>query len=188
MEVKDDITVRGSVEITRVCARDGSPLPVSSILESPDDAASVTPSPGSPYILGDNLVVNLGRAVIARLLGGQGDLSQEVVSRVSFGVGSEPPKYDDATLSPQRGGIYDGGENQIAISAGVFKKPFSGVDFPGPFLVRYSFAIDYSECNGFIVREAGLWTLGDVLFARKTFPGIMKSGDQRVEMAWTIRA
>lgn len=185
MDISDNIGVKGSVEITRIVDRSGSPLAIGSVVEN---AGLAIPSPDSPFILGDNLVVNLGRTVIAKLLGGQGDLTQSVISKVSFGTGSEPPRYDDATLSPQRGGVYDGGENQVAITTGVYKKDFASVDFPGSYLVRFNFLIDYSECNGFVIREAGLWTLDDVLFARKTFPGLMKSGDQAISMAWTIRS
>lgn len=183
----DDISVKGSVEVTGIYDKGGSPLPLNTILEEPCRNGLIVPSLAAPYPLGDNLVVDLGRGIIARLLGGQGDLSQDVISKVSFGVGSEPPRYNDATLSPQRGGIYNGGENQIALLPGIFKKSFTGIDFPGAHLVRYSFSIDYSEGNGNVVREAALWTTGDTMFARKTFPGIMKSGDQRIEMAWTIR-
>lgn len=188
MNVSDDSNrVQGSVEVTRILDKDGNPMRMGSIYPGSLDDPQAIPSPEFPQSLGDNLVVNLGRTVIARLLGGLGGPS-DVISRVSFGTGSEAPRYDDATLSPQRGGVFDGGENQLEISTGVTKKGFSGVDFPGSYLVRFAFAIDYNECNGFIIREAGLWTLGNTLFARKTFPGIMKSGDQRVEMAWTIRA
>lgn len=173
MKVKDSIQVVGSVQILRVLDRDGKPVPTERVLVA------------GTRDLGPNLVVDAGREVLARLLGGATTGYQ--VSRVSVGTGDDPPRYNDVTLSPQPGGEYVGGENQVELYAGATDKAIEEITFPAPFLVQFRFALDYGEANGFVIREAGLWTDSGVLFARKSFPGIIKGEENRIEMAWTIR-
>ena len=172
--MKDDVKVSGVVEIIRVTDRSGAVVPVESVLV--DGNAQ----------LGSNLVVDGGRAAIAHLLGGE--TTGYRISAVSFGTGDEPPRYNDVTLSPQPGGEYTGGENQVELSSGAYNKPIAAVLFPAPYLVQFQFSLDYHEANGFVIREAGLWTEAGVLFARKAFPGIIKSSENRIEMMWTLRS
>ena len=185
------IQVLGSVMITRILDRNGNPLPASSIC---DWARDDVPSVERPLALGDNLVVNLGRVAIVNLLGsglsGGPSAASWSIQKVSFGTGSDVPKYSDASLSPQTGGTYLGGENEVILTGTDTKKAIDSVEFPGSFLVRFMFALDYPEANMQTIREAALWTGGTIptMFARKVFPGIQKSGDRRIEFAWVIRS
>lgn len=47
--------------------------------------------------------------------------------------------------------------------------------------------IDPSQCNNFLVSEAGLFTTSGMMFNIKTFPGIPKTQDFSIHFEWTIR-
>lgn len=174
--MEDPVSVKGEVSIVRVTNRDGIEVPPETVLAKPS---------ANPGELGPNLVVDGGRIALARLLGG--DYTGYQITKVSFGTGDDPPRYNDVTLSPQPGGIYVGGENQVELTVGVETKALDATTFPAPYLVRFYFSLDYNEANGMVIREVGLWTADDVLFARKSFPGLIKSAENRIELAWTLR-
>lgn len=147
--------------------------------------------------LADNLVVNKGRQTIANLIGGR-DYDSSVpnsdwmVKFVRFGTYDSAPKFSDLTLSPQpQTGLYTGGENTIPLDAvsGVPSnaKLISAVDWPQDFLVRFEIELGPDEANGYLVREMGLFTGNDNLFARKTFVGLSKSAAFGLTFLWRVR-
>lgn len=143
--------------------------------------------------LGDNLVVNNGRQVIANLLGGRDFNSVTpdkswVISSISFGTYDEVPRFTDVTLSPQpSAGLYVGGENEIAYDGVNYKKPLVSVDWPQPFIVRFEAILGNSDCNGVLIRELGLWTYNESLFARKAIPALAKSDEWGSSILWRVR-
>lgn len=144
-------------------------------------------------MLGDNLVVNSGRQVLANLLGGRDFNSTTpnkdwIVSKISFGTYDEAPRFTDTTLSPQfLDGVHAGGENEIAYDGTNFKKVLNSVDWPQPFIVRFEGILGTDEASGFLIRELGLWTHNETLFARKAIPGIVKDSEFGFSLMWRIR-
>jgi hypothetical protein len=135
-----------------------------------------------------NLVVDAGRQVIANLIGGRNfnNVTPDkrwVVGKISFGTYDEAPRFTDTSLSPQ-----PLGSNEIEIASGVFKKDLVSVDWPAPFIVRFEGRLETNEGNGQTIRELGLWTNNNTLFARKTLPPIIKSNDFALSILWRIRA
>ena len=144
-------------------------------------------------VLGDNLVVNNGRQIIANLLGGRNFNSATpnkdwIVSKISFGTYDEAPRFTDTTLSPQYSeGLYSGGENEISYDGTSFKKVLSSVDWPQPFIVRFEGILGVDEATGFLIRELGLWSNNETLFARKAIPAIAKDDQFGFSILWRVR-
>ena len=144
-------------------------------------------------VLGDNLVVNSGRQIIANLLGGRNFNSSSpnkdwIVSKISFGTYDEAPRFTDTTLSPQfQNGLYAGGENEIAYDGTNYKKVLSSVDWPQPFIVRFEGILGVDEGVGFLIRELGLWSHNETLFARKAIPAISKDDQFGFSILWRVR-
>ena len=148
--------------------------------------------------LGSNLIVDNFRTVAANLLGGKDfPTNKWVVSYFSIGTFDTAPAFTDQTLSPQPnpGLGLAGGENEIQFSSGVYKKMLTSVDWPEPNIVRFELTIEPGEANGYLIREAGLWTAGagttpwsgGVLVARKAIPAITKTSDYGYSLLWRIR-
>ena len=144
--------------------------------------------------LESNLVVNLGRQTLAYLIGGR-DYSPTtpnlnwVVTKASFGTYDEAPRFTDSTVSPQPGGGFTGGENEIVLDPGTgeTKKVIESADWPQEFIVRFEILIKEGEANGFALREAALWCDNETLFARKVFPAINKSQEFGLSFLWRVR-
>ena len=140
--------------------------------------------PEAVFDLGPNLVVDLGRAASAKLLGGrslnpQGDNEANggVVRFISLGSGIASESANDAGLEP---------EYALSVSA------IDAVQFPLADSTSVAFVHLYeeSEMNGVDITEAGLWTGPDlnnrVLYARKIFGLINKTVDFTLEFYWEI--
>ena len=144
-------------------------------------------------VLGDNLVVNSGRQVISNLIGGRNFNSATpnkdwVVAKISFGTYDEAPRFTDTTLSPQfLNGVHSGGENEIAYNGTDYKKTLSSVDWPQPFITRFEGILGVDEGVGFLIRELGLWTFNETLFARKAIPAIAKDDQFGFSILWRVR-
>lgn len=205
-DAHDDLRLPQGEIFVRPFDRDGRPLPDPFVIfQNPDSMRGKMIRPFSPasgdipagYIsCGDNLVVDSGRQIIANLLGGRGyndttPVTDWIVSKVSFGIGDEVPRFTDITLSPQpNAGLgLSGGENEIEITTGVSKKTIFSVDWPAqqPFIVRFEIVLLPDEANGFLLREMGLWTGNDTLFARKVIAPVSKTGDIGLSWLWRIR-
>ena len=150
--------------------------------------------------LGSNLIVDNFRSVVANLLGGRDFPSNKwIVSYFSVGTFDTAPKFTDQTLSPQPNPSLSlvGGENEIQISTGVYKKLITSVDWPDPNIVRFELTLEPEEANGYMIREAGLWTTGatatggtwsgGVLVARKAIPAIVKTASAGLSLLWRVR-
>ena len=115
----------------------------------------------------NNLVVNLGKANVARLLGG--DASGVAVNQIGIGSNGADTTILDTGLT------------------NTFKKPVSAVSYPDGQSVRFDFDILSDEGNGITIRELGLFNGNDVLFARKIRTGeIRKDNTVRLVGSWTI--
>lgn len=141
--------------------------------------------------LRSNMVVNLGRQTIANLIGGR-DFSADptlwVITKCSWGTYDEVPRFTDVTLSPQPDpGVFAGGSNEIAYDGVNTKKQLTSVDWPQPFIVRFEANLEENEANGYLIREMGLWTSNENLFARKAFTAIEKVSDFSLSFLWRIR-
>jgi len=181
--------------VIRPFSRDGSPLadPLS-IFQSRECAGAVcTVDSDGSIQLGDNLVVNSGRQIIANLLGGKDfststSIKDWIVTKISFGTYDEVPRFTDTSLSPQPlQDLYVGGENEILYNGVSHKKLLSSVDWPSPFIVRFEAILGTEEANGLLIREAGLWTDNGTLFARKCFPAVSKSDSFALSWLWRVR-
>ena len=181
--------------LVRAFHRDGSPA----IVPFVDKGGSFLPRPSKEepgYIVcGDNLVVDGGRQIIANLLGGRGysdvtPVIDWIISKVSFGTGDQVARYTDVTLSPQPdvGLGLVGGENEIEITTGVYKKLINSVDFPQPFIVRFECILLPDEANGVLIRELGLWSGNNTLACRKVIVPVSKTADIGLSYLWRLRA
>lgn len=150
------------------------------------------PDPAAYLSLDRNLVVNQGRQALANLIGGRDydatvPNSDWVVKYCRFGTYDEAPRFNDTTLSPQPlDGVYVGGENTIDLG-GYTRKLITAVDWPQPFLVRFEIELAPDEANGQMIRELGLFTGNDTLFARKAIVPIVKTASIGVTVLWRIR-
>jgi hypothetical protein len=191
--------LKGEVSV-RPFRKDGSPLSDPySIFKNPDlvkaNSGGVKSQNDLGYInLSSNLVVNLGRQTIANLIGGKDwnnvtPNKDWIINKASWGTYDEAARFTDSSLSPQlEAGVTAGGENEILYDGSNAKKPLNAVDWPAPFIVRFEAILGADEAVGYLIREMGLWTDNDTLFARKTFPPINKSGDFGLSFLWRIRS
>lgn len=147
-------------------------------------------------LLGNNLVVDLGRQSIAYLIGGK-DFDNTtpnknwIVTQSSWGTYDEVPRFTDSSLSPQAAMGITAGANEIAYrtDSGVpkYKKPIFSVDWPQPFIVRFEILLGTDEANGYLLREMALWTNNTTLFARKAFPAVEKTSAFGLSFLWRVR-
>lgn len=161
------------------------------LLQSEEDFTEFVTSNAIP--LNSNLVVNLGRQTLAYIVGGKDIIPSQpnpwVIAKASFGSFDTAPRFTDSTLSPQPSEFFTGGENEIVLDteSGVTKKRVTSVDWPQPFLVRFEITLAESEANGILIRELGLWTENETLFARKAIPAINKQQEFGLSFLWRIR-
>lgn len=116
--------------------------------------------------VGNNLVVDLGRASLMALLGAGG--TDRVITKIQFGTSGTPQTVaDEAITSP-------------------FTKAIESVDYPEPNSVLFNFELETSEDNGVTIREFGLCSDDGTLFARITREGVDKTSALRFEGTWKI--
>jgi hypothetical protein len=152
--------------------------------------------------LGANLVVDQARQTIANLLGGLDfPTNRWVITKASFGTYDTAPLFTDVTLSPQPDPSQSivGGENEIAVTPGVYKILLTSVDMPQPFVVRFEAVLAPNQAVGYLIREMGLWTQGnpqnedgssagaEQLVAHKCFPALSRDGSSGVSFLWRVR-
>lgn len=114
-----------------------------------------------------NLVVKGGRVAVTALL--KGDFTNNNVSKIGFGTGSQIPTMSDTDLT------------------GKFVKNLNGGIPDGEGSIVFSFSLLENEANGMAIQEMGLFTAGNVLFARKNRSLINKTSDIRFDGTWTIK-
>lgn len=116
----------------------------------------------------NNLIVNIARQNMARLLTGEG--SNRIINRIAVGTNGAPPSPDDTAITH------------------AFIKPISSFSYPTPTSARFNFVIKENEANGMAIMEFGLIAADGSLFARRTRGGkvIEKEDDLEIEGFWTI--
>lgn len=114
----------------------------------------------------DNMIMQAARQALARLIAGDGD--DDTIAKIGVGLNANGPSPDDTKLT------------------GAFVKPVQDHDYPEPGHVRFNWRLETTEANGMAIREFGLITAGDLLFARKTRAAIEKDEDISLDGAWTI--
>ncbi len=133
-----------------------------------------------------NLIVDIGRDAMARLLGGN---RTTFVTKIGFGTNGTPTQPQDTAL------------------ANMFSKPLENVRYSGytgnyygenvavaPGQIRFEYFLNTTEANGLQIRERGLLFSDNTLFARVLRPQtpggqpdmILKQNDMTLAGAWTI--
>lgn len=116
---------------------------------------------------GENLVVDLSKQTLARLLGG--DVANRSVTKIGFGTSGSAPAAGNTSLTD------------------AYVKALTSVSYPATNSVEFAFSLGTSEANGKEIREFGLLTAGNMLFARKVRAGaIHKDSDISISGTWRI--
>lgn len=114
-----------------------------------------------------NLVVDLSKQQLARLIGG--DVSGRSITKIGFGTSGTAPASGNTSLT------------------GAYVNALGAVSYPATNAVQFAFTLGTSEANGLAILEFGLFTAGDVLFARKTRAGaLVKDSDLSLTGTWRI--
>jgi hypothetical protein len=114
-----------------------------------------------------NLIVNGGRNSAARLIGGGGGGKQ--ITQIAVGTSGTAASLPDSDLTDK------------------FIKAVTSVSYPQTGAVTFAFEIGVSEANGMAIREFGLFSADNSLFARKVRDVINKTSDISLEGTWTIQ-
>ena len=114
-----------------------------------------------------NLVVDVGRTALAELLGGLNQ-SDKKVTQGGFGTSDTAPLPGNTSLTTE------------------FKKVLDGVSYPATAKVSFEYSLSTLEYNGNTIKEFGLFTFDDTLFARLTHPGIAKTSVIGLTVEWVI--
>lgn len=113
----------------------------------------------------DNLIVNVGKQAMARLLGAAD--SNKRVTQIAFGTSGVP---------------VSGGQTAITSS---YVKALDGVTYSGTSAI-FQYALEYNENNGMTIQEFGLLCDDNTLFSRITRNSLQKTADIRLTGTWTI--
>lgn len=113
-----------------------------------------------------NLIVGTGRQNLARLIGSE--QTNRHVSKIGFGTNGSAAVEGDTALTD------------------AFVKAIGSVTYPETNSVQYAWSLGSTEANGKEIREFGLITAGDVLFARKSRDVITKQADFTLSGTWKI--
>ena len=157
--------------------------------------------------LSENLVVNLARQIMSRMLPGAvqdpapadptitlydvthpsyptatiTNVSQLFITKMMWGTGGDEPLSPTTPIPP----TVDDEQLAEPLSSPAFK--LAVVDYPTTTSVRFTASLDQSEANGEGISEVGLFTNQfDLLFARKTFGILTKSSDFSFEFRYSI--
>lgn len=118
---------------------------------------------------GENLVVDVPRNQLARLVAGDGP-APAAINRIGFGTDGTAAAGGNAAL------------------AGPFLKLIAGKTYPAVGEVRFAWVLAPEDANGMSIREFGLIGTDGSLFSRKTRAGaIEKDADVDLEGTWTIK-
>ena len=114
-----------------------------------------------------NLIVRLGRDLLARLIGG--DVNNKFISRIAIGINDSIPVPSNTAIT---GGIIKN----------LSRKTYSGA-VP---MVSCEWILEAGEMNGLQITEFGLLCNDNSLFARKTNEPIVKDSTIHLEGVWNI--
>jgi hypothetical protein len=115
----------------------------------------------------ENLIVNMARTQMARLLGGDG--ANREITKIAFGTNGGTPVVDDQAIT------------------NAYTKDISSVSYPDETSVQFDWELETDEGNGMAVMEFGLMCANDALFSRRVRVNpIYKADDISIEGHWTI--
>lgn len=116
----------------------------------------------------NNLVVTVARTSLARLLAQADTQASKRITKIGFGTSGTTPALPDTGLT------------------GAIVKAVGGFSYPDAISVSFEWSLEFNEANGLNIREFGLISDDDTLFARKTRDVIVKTSSIRLEGTWTI--
>jgi hypothetical protein len=116
----------------------------------------------------DNLIVDLGREIVTKLLGG--DVSGRSIAKIGFGTNGSAAAPGNVALT------------------GSFIKSIDARSYPTTTSVSFTFSLSTAEANGLEIREFGLITSAGTLFARKvrTAGALIKDSDMSISGSWRL--
>lgn len=116
---------------------------------------------------GDNLVIDMGRSILAGLIGGKD--TGKYITHIGVGSNAVNPDYGDTGLSQQY---------LIQVDSATY----DGKN------VRFDFVIGNGDANGLAIREYGLFFNDGRLFSRRVRQStIGKESDIEIKGYWEIR-
>lgn len=113
----------------------------------------------------DNLIVNVGKQSLARLLG-VADADKKV-TKIGFGTSGAATAGTNTSIDNE------------------FVKALDGVTYSGTSAI-FEYALETTENNGVTIREFGLFSDDDTLFSRIVRNPINKTADIRLSGTWKI--
>lgn len=156
----------------------------------------------------ENLVVNLARQIMSRMLPGAvqdptpadptitlydtthpsyptatiTNVDELFITKMMWGTGGHDPLDPSQPIAP----TVDDEQLAVVLTSPAFKAVV--VDYPTTTSVRFTASLDQSEANGETISEVGLFTnQHTLLFSRKTFGILTKSSDFSFEFRYTIQ-
>lgn len=114
-----------------------------------------------------NLIVDGSKQLLSRLLGGT--VANNSVTKIGFGTSGTAPAAGNAALT-----------NPTV-------KALDSITYPDASKVSFNFSLGSAEANGKAIMEFGLFSAGDVLFARRVrATALNKDTDISLAGSWVI--
>lgn len=113
-----------------------------------------------------NLVVNNGRQIVMQLLGSAN--TNKKLSKLAVGTNGTQPVATNTAIT------------------GSYVKNLGTVSYPTVSSVRFDWTLGAGEGNGILIREFGILSTDNTLFARKVREAINKNSDIILSGNWTI--
>jgi hypothetical protein len=129
-----------------------------------------------------NLVVNVAKNILVRLLAGEGP----PISHIILGVDDASETLDDTTIGGLSLAAMPEGKNYQNSEFVAFKQPLRDFNFRTDNSVTFHWEIGYFEAVGLRIQEYGLSTTDGQLFSRKVRGLITKGDDIAIEGEWTL--
>lgn len=126
-----------------------------------------------------NLVVDIGRTILADLFFGMGD--QYAANYIALGTGGHAIDNILVPVDPQF--------TDIALEIPAFQKVFTTKEKLDDKSLRFTIFLDKGEANGtgtIAYTESGLYTANARMFARETFPALVKTPTRSITFIWDI--
>ena len=135
--------------------------------------------------LGENLFVDQGRQLVAFCFGGRSPVANYFCANFGVGTGTTVPNVTDTALQAP---AYFASTVTNAANGNGLTCPIDSVDFLAPFVVRVTYTIAAGDCNGLALTERGLFSGGNVLFARQvTNAAISKQSSFSPTLLWRLK-
>ena len=113
-----------------------------------------------------NQIVNLARTSLTKLIAGEGSGFQ--LTKIGFGTSSTSATAADTSLT------------------GAYVKALGSFLYLAFNVVQFNWTLENDEANGMTIREMGLFSNNNTLFARRTREAVNKTSDLRIEGSWKI--